>query len=1135
MPNRHETLVIKLISIGISHDLSFLEKIKYTKENGKSKWSESDFVAVYRKLFMALLTLGFIIKDYKLRRLCIQAASVCEPVTKFCEEILTYFPDGEMPTANDSPEMKEVYWQLREQIETFQSAIKMNISLPSTWSKASVMCYENLDFYNRRIRLSEELKPLAYPGVEKYLKRPRVYSTDEVPVVEKKELKAEEILLESKKFATDISSRFRRLKIPTTSQNIPTSSEITVKIIKTLQTSNSFEFENGKIFMKLSDSLSLESSKNYHIHWYWIEKERLKVNAAYLFFDFNMKPRDATPCIDVASIYRKGIVRVYDLCQRSFTIFDTENVMLYTIMDKKRYFIKQEFIDLNHNKLVQDTNDQSQHAFNYLLCQKLPEYSRVSRIQAIGLTSSNVYEYCLERYTFDATPCRYKYLKKIQDTDHEENLDISSEPTKVNLEKIPKAPRTTSSKDVVRKPGPACNTMTKKAERAQAGFIPSTETFHASEEMMGIFALLENELSKAAGCKVSINLKQLMDESSPHKISVTYNASTLMTVKVSKKRNNHICTERSIEFSLPARVHSWFIIGSEWTDSIVYDKNFDNPRLESVETSKNLSGNITFDHVTVNVKSIDLECNFGGSLNMIKLGMRMGSRSRAKNESSREGNKSISEASGILSPKRPFKLPMNNDLVLNLPTNNELVQTPVIIKLEPNSQEYDPPLGDSSQDYQMNQTPEQVVNPVISETQNNLIEASDHGDNSVNYSQLTNYDQHNGSIEMMNAVQSPPVINYNVDPSIIHQSETFNGTFDDPMMEASEIKLEVRSDTMDFIPSSKEVQQTEINETAEIIQFEPAQVKAEHVCEENQFGMMPALQNLPEISIGIIPKAEKLEVHKVEDVTPSKLHENQSNGRLNGFDDSSSTDTASSADNQVVPVKSFNGYGIERSHVSTKCNSEAPVGGTVDDFEEMLTDVHVVKKPILPKDPPVCKPKAKAQMPPKNPPSSHLPEVYNRRQLDPRINSVEIKQDTLDLSPEDVIDLTVTDEAEYVIKHVRPCPRSKKLAITKLDILNSSFENIFPTCGDRSDKLKENYSRVLKKVEAKNKVFPKRVHDEVYENVSAKIQAEPKRCKVHLYNVMQHIDRNQPRRNIKVNVEAVNLKFKASVSFKFCR
>lgn len=1158
MPNRHETLVIKLISIGISHDLSFLEQVKYTKENNAMKWSEEDFIACYRKMFMALLTLGFIIKDYTLRRLCIQSASVCEPHTKLCEEILTFLPDAASTTADDNSELKEVLSQLREQLETFKSAIKMKISLPSTWNKASLNCYENLEFFNRRIQLSEELEPLKYPGVEKYLKRPRVYSTDEVEVVEKPALDAKQVLKESKEFAADISSRFRRIKYPlapTSGIPIPFPTEITAKIINTLQTSPCFEFENSKIFMRLSEDLSLESSSKYHIKWYWIDKERLKMNKGQLFFDFNMEPRDVVDS-NVGTIYQSGVVRVYDLCQRSFTIFEIENVMLYTIMDKKRYFIHQEFVDFNQNKQLSETSEQSQHAFNYLLCRAIPEHARLLKIQNIGLTSANAYEYCLEKYTFDARPGRYRYTKKTQDAEPGENLNISLEATK---EKVVKAPRSTQSKASVRKPGPACATMTKKAERAQAGFIEPTETFHASEEMMGIFALLENELSKAAGAKVSINLKQLSDESSPHKVNLTYNASTLFTVKLLKSRNHHACTTTSLEFELPARIHGSLTIESEWNDSIVYDENFDNPSVKSVEVKRQISGNITFDHVTINVKNIDLECDLGGFKNSLKLGLRMGSRSRSKYESfknTRDANKGLSDSSGILSPK-PSR-------------SNKLAKTSSFVKAEPNSQEYDSPGVGSSQNieiYQANhQTQVQVQANYVTQTS-----SPGYSNNfSLLESQLPNYDQHNGSAGII-----VPDISCDVHASFTQsqQNNSFqhtNGAFDTSIQE-SEMK-EFVSDRAHFATSNQELQQAG-NDESELMQIETSlplikpsaikavpelmnyqmtsiplltasEIKSESVYEEEevQLDVLASIQNFPEVSIQIIPKAEKCKILKVENVSPNKLLVNKSNGHFNGFDDISSTE------NQIVPVNGFNGLGIERKHP----HSAAPVGGTLDDFEELLTgSVHMVKTRVPTVTTRRRSPKVKAQnheqTPPKSPPPLHhflgnMPEVFNRRALDERRKSIELKQENIDLSadrimshtpPEDIIDLTDEKEGQYQVKRVKPCPRSKKQQHTNVieyDMFGVSFCEA-PNGEDQQRNLKEQYSKVMKMVEAK-KVFPERIHGDVEANaITDDDDVETKDCKVHLYNVMKHFDSNNPKRNISVNVEEMKVKFKPNVSF----
>lgn len=1092
MPNRHDALVVKLISIGISQDLTFIEHIKYTKVGNELKWTEEDFVASYRKIFMALITLAFILNDYELRRLCVQAASACEPKTKFSAAILKSLPCSRSSISEANPEYQQALLQLREILESFQSAIKMEISLPSTWQKASIVCYENLDFFNRRIRLSEDLKPLEYPGIEKRLKRPRADSSEEVKETEKKDLDFKKILSESKEFALDISNRFKQLKNSYNSTLFseitpPLASEIQAIICNEIRHSPDFEIEDGKILMKISEEMCLEASRNYHIKWFWIDTERKKMNKADLFFDFNMEPRDLKD-IEVGTMYHEGIVPVYDLSQRSFTMFDIENVMLFTIMEKKRLFIKQEFIELNRNKGVEQTNEQSHHAFNYLICRAPPEHGRLLRIQSAGLTSSSVYEYCLENYTFDAIPGRYKYTKKHADTGEspgETNVNPLTKP-----EKVPKVSRTTPSKVTVaklpvdQKPGPACKAMTKKEERAQSGFLPATETFKASEEFLGILDLLANELSIVAGSKVSLDLKKLSDESSPHIFELTYKGSTLMNIKATKKRNNISFPPTQYKFDLPARIHGSLNIETEWKDTVIYDVNFE-PQLKSVALKSSISGSITFDHVSINVKDIEIECTLHGLKSSFKLGLRMGSRSRHKTElsrNSRDGIKFLSESNSNSSRVSTPKL---------LPANT--VELPVQVKAEATSHNFDSPVVDSSQTSH-HETPEQVVTSMTPESSTSV----------VAYTVPVSTYQAQINICEQNYQHTD---SNNDRPSIIHQTEPsysfhMNGSFSEEVLR----KIKIEDET-------KEV--TTIAPTIEEMQTAISIIKTEASCEEIQFeAVSSSSQSLPDLSNQIIPKIEKCQILKVEHVSPKNLANNQSNG---------CGDTSPMDNQEVLNTKTkVNGQKIKREKKS-HATYAAPVGGTLDDFEELLSDsAHFVKT-----GPPIIVPVSNSPhepTPPKSPPPLHYPECYNRRVLDPLRKSVEFKTEPIDLSadrimshtpPEDVIDLTEDTDESYSIKRAKPCPRSKKLVKTN----NYQFcKDIFSMHEDQS-KLKEQYSRVLKKVEAKNKNS---------EN-SCNLKDIPK-SKVYLIDVLTHIDQSQPKSDIKVKVEAVRTKLKPNVS-----
>jgi len=223
MPNRHQTLVIKLISIGLAHDLSYLEEIRYDKAD-----RFEEFQLTNKKMFLSLVTLGIILKDYDTRRFCIQAASVVEHETQFSHELLKLLPEDQAPVTvkveSDDDELDRVIQQLRNQLAYFQTAISMNKNLCSIWETTSLKIYENLDLLNCKTRLQEDLKPLMYPGVERFHKKvlptPQPPATEEngeevVKIAPPKRTNYDDIMEANRMFNASLSDIFKNLKTKT--------------------------------------------------------------------------------------------------------------------------------------------------------------------------------------------------------------------------------------------------------------------------------------------------------------------------------------------------------------------------------------------------------------------------------------------------------------------------------------------------------------------------------------------------------------------------------------------------------------------------------------------------------------------------------------------------------------------------------------------------------------------------------------------------------------------------------------------------------------------------------------------------------------------------------------------------------
>lgn len=734
MPNRQDSLIIKLISIGISHDLTNLEQIKYTKDNATLKWTEEDFVAVYRKMFVALATLGFFIKDYSLRRLCIQAASVCEPSTTFCCDILKVLPECDQAESDEiEPEMKVALEQLREQLETFQSAIKMKVELPKTWEKASILCYEKLDFHHRRTLLSDDLKPLEYPGVERYLKRAKVEDAEEAKPVDEKPLNATTILEESDSFAVMISSRFKQIKNPFKVESDlkpPTPSEVSAVITNLLRNSQDFEIgENGEVFMNLSTDGSVSGAQDCHTRWLLSNKEQQKLNKPNLFFDFNMDETDEK--YEVSSMYQNGTVRVLDLCRNGCSIFDIENVMLYAITEKKMLYMQQEFVELNKNPVGDGEQSLAHAAFEYLSSKPQPEHGRLSKLSNPAYTSTSMLEYCIETYTFDLLPRRNYQKKKNFDAsikeeseviNGEEQMDATVEistdmPMELSDElttngqdsvakKLPqkslKIPKITPSKVSITKkevqqrpkkeapPRPKKESQLRPKKEVQPKLkkevipklkrenvvVAKDETFHVSEQIMSVLLLIQNGFSHAVGSKVLLDIKSLNDETSMHKVGLTNSSSSTMTVKIFKRRNSQACPMTMHQIWLPARVHGVITAYVEMTDKIEYDKSNDNPFIKSTAEIK-FTGMISFDHSSHNIKDMDLMCTVNGISSKFRFSMKGGSRgfrspaSKSSNEADKERGSESEKDGNVLTDD------LKNSLTRQTPPKNvNSLQTP---------------------------------------------------------------------------------------------------------------------------------------------------------------------------------------------------------------------------------------------------------------------------------------------------------------------------------------------------------------------------------------------------------------------------------------------------------------------------
>lgn len=1163
MPNRQESLVIKLISVGLSHDLSRLEQIKYTKEGDTMKYTEAEYVHLHRKMFAALLTLGFVVKDYSLRRLCVQAAGVCEPEGIICKEILENLPRFDAPVTLEDERMKTVLVHLREQLETFQSPIKADVNLAATWLKSSALCYENLDFLNRRKLLSENLQPLEYPGVEKYLKRSRKESGEEQE--EEKEpqpLDAPKVIEELKTFELDISQRLKRIKNPFRAPNDPaiippTPSEIKAVIIKALRESKDFEMlRDNEMFMRVA--MPHEKLKSYRIYFFGMNKEQMKNNKANLVFDFGMtEETDLT----VTQMYQEGIVRVHDLCCQGLNIFDIENVMLYAIMEKKNFYMMQEFVALNKNQSVKVTKNPVQAAFFYLTARPLPQHALLHRTVNIAYTSTSMLDYCVDHYTFDATPCRYSYKKKGEEGEEEEDEEgeeevkvVKPKPLRKPTEMAPKPAR--KSIEPTSKPPPPPKTLTPpvirthKAKRPPAVEINTVEPFDSSYELLSVFLLMQNELSNIIGAKVTIDMRPMSIAQSQHKVTFTYDTTSELPVNVCSLRNNKLTHITTKVLTLPARIHGNLVVTFETIDAIVYDEN-NEPKIKTERLPK-ISGAITFDHMSHAIKLMNIECTVGNVKSNFKFSMRGGSRSwekKTKEERKQretDHNSTSQSGDGIINDemKMEIKEEIKDEIKEEIKEEfKEYSYHEMKVKTEPNHRSFHAPQSVIVRNQSpIRQAPVQIVSPMVSMPgyQGHYSTPLSHSspvivkNNSAFVQQQPQQHQESGHDQVMMQMQQPNFAVHHFQqqpPEQINncQAQVYNHEDQQQLLPVNQPQSSVNQQPANHQHPQYHHQQfhspTQPNHYSQFQQTpEPPQQYQQTNISPPQYQTQPNLitstPNLsPEASVIVsailvspkvdtvatqTTKADKCRILSVEDIPPPKM----------------------SFSGPLKPEAIKNGF---KPQVKNNVNQE--LNGI--DFEAELPAPQVVLKVKVEEAP------VQEQTPPTSPPPLHYPVKKEVIEPSPKklvlnpLNVVnKIKKEDMMASmdrilsntpPADVIDLT-EDYCEQ--------PRIKKFHQNEMDPLAINFVDIgdMPSSGIDMGKcnLDREYSRVLKKVGMKKLgPGPKRQKLEFDDDRLKKIRD----AQVYVIDVMEEFKEHPVfQTHMQVKTRSVRLKLPSNVS-----
>lgn len=631
MPNSSNNLVLKLISIGMSHDLSRLEQLKYGSNEGY-EGREEDFKLTYRRMFLALITLGCIIKNYSLRRVCFQCASVCEAETNFCGEILKYLPANEDKA--DEDDLDADHLNIRYQLEIFQYEIKDRTKLPNSFDKSSNVVFETLEYFNHRVTLDEELLPLEYPGVEKYLKKQAIEEKEHVSQT----ADLDKCLKDIDEFNADLSHLFKKLSIPLPpirKQKLPTHEEILTKLKEILSASSKFKItKTGEIIGELV-SLNFSDLLTPNVHWNAMNELQSESNQDNLYFDFNANDdekcddEDTNTDDEIDLIYQRGTVEVKKLFTRGHCTYEIENIMLYAIMEKKMKFISEEFTYLNKNRNVETDKEQNQvyAGLLYVSNRPHPEYARLMRLTSTMMRFSNLMEYLLEAYDMEVTPGKFKYISrqkaakiKLEPIDYVESM-ISDQDTSINNDDSMELSLSKHSR--VEEPSAVAikketnGQSTKKVNGRKEKLPPSivlagTETFNVSSEIQNVFETLKREMSEMIEKEVLFDMGKICDTASPNIVQCTSAnpsvTNSTVPIKVQRIRNSHLDPREFIrEVQLPSNVSGKVCIFKEIRDEIAYDEHFDNPQIKSTVLHR-ISSTVTIDNLTHSVK-FDLDCS----------------------------------------------------------------------------------------------------------------------------------------------------------------------------------------------------------------------------------------------------------------------------------------------------------------------------------------------------------------------------------------------------------------------------------------------------------------------------------------------------------------------------------------------
>jgi len=395
-----------------------------------------------------------------------------------------------------------------------------------------------------------------------------------------------------------------------------------------LSKSNDFNITEDAQIFSLLPSITWQEMHRYYEYSNELIAQRDDESLPNLQFDTSSSVEEKDEPCDLSAIFRSGIVPVVHLSAKGYNIYDIETIMIYTILHKKKKYTRQEFVGFNKNHLgdlLDPMDNQVKHAFQYMVCRAQPETRKVQRLIYTPMWSESMLAYNVENYTFHASLAtgRYRFASKApsrysRKTDEDIDHDSSSEqPVTIDqeldsplevVEELKKPAQREKPVRPVREKATALKeesakltTVKGRRERQSAASLTMEPPFEASEDLLAVFLLLENDLSILAGQEVKLDLSQLQNPNAQTVKLTRPNQTSMISLKLQKRRNNKIVPPTSRSLVIPAKASGSVIINVDYIDEVVHDENNDNPQLRITYAAK-IIGQLTIELASHNVK-----------------------------------------------------------------------------------------------------------------------------------------------------------------------------------------------------------------------------------------------------------------------------------------------------------------------------------------------------------------------------------------------------------------------------------------------------------------------------------------------------------------------------------------------------